>query len=565
MTNLELFNYIKSLLKGLADMRLFFDMQNFNRGERLFERWSKDYGMILTEVISKRVEINADSIAVSGVEAVNENVIMSELQGLLAAMEQKDYVLMSDLLQLQIKPFLQSLVLPVSDLARGELQGKEEAEAQLLNITGYEYEDNGRIYRVEPTASGMLTLSVTDKAGTYYMHSNDNPMAATSLMINQYYDVNAERYIVFGLGLGYHVLSLCEACHGLVPIDVYESDEVVIELARRTSSFAPFEGESLSIIYDPDLTKFSEAATSGTIIIHYPSIRNIQNVALRDRMNQIFVQDSSVRNQIGDMLANYRYNISHIEKSADAIRHEIEGRDVILVAAGPSLDNNIDNLKKIYDLNIKGELEKTSSSKKVIICVGTAFKKLMNAGIKPDYVAFLDSAGRLRAQIRGLEDADVPLLMASTATLYITRDYAGEKYLICQRGMDEAELYANEHGYTIFETGGSVSTVIMDVAVRLGASRVIAVGLDLAYTNNKYHADGAGRSTSIESLEGLVEVKSGDGNTLYTTVAMDMYREWFEDYIKRHAHSGVEFINATEGGAKICGMKEMPLNSVIDD
>lgn len=551
MSNLELLDKIKSLLVRLGSMVLSFDVQNFNRGERLFENWSKDMGTVLSMCVENATVINAESIAVCGVEAVNESVISMEIGDLLGAMEQKDYVLMSDILKLQIKPFLESLVGPLSNLIREDKRcGRADIDEQiLLNLDGYEYEDNGRVYRLEQTNSGQLTLAICDKDGKYYMHGNDNPYTTAQMMINQYYDVNAEKYIVFGLGLGYHVLALCEACHGLVPIEVYESDEVIVELFRRTLNLDYYKS-CLEIIYDPSLEKFSEAVNSGTVIIHYPSIRNIFNQQIRNRMHQLFVQDSSIRNQIGDMLANFRYNTAHISKSVDEIRPYIENKDVILLAAGPSLDKNMEELKR-------------RGKDTVLICVGTAFRKIIDAGITPDFVTFLDSSQRIRAQINGLEKLNIPILIASTTTLSITRDYAGEKYIVCQKGMEESKEYAEKKGYGMFESGGSVSTLIMDVAVRLGAKRIIAVGLDLAYTNNKYHADGAGRSNAIESLDGLVEVFSSSGDKLYTTQAMNMYREWFEKYVDSHSGEDVLFINATEGGARIAGMTEKPLKSVL--
>lgn len=556
MTYIELFSKITELLSRLENMSLCFAMQNFNRGERIFEKWSLEYGVILTELINHRTEINGRALALYGPEIVDETTITAELKGLLAVMEQKDYVLMTDILNLQIKPFLESLIMPLSSLAK-EAQPEENEDA-LLRITGYEYENDGWIYRMEPTSSGLLTLSVTDSEGTYYLHSNANPYAAAKLMIGQYYDVRASRYVIYGLGLGYHVLALLEESHGLVPVTVYESDEVIIELARRMVDLSLYEGRCLEIIYDPDLAGFSEAASSGTIIIHYPSLRNIRNSDIRERMRQLFVQDSSVRNQIGEMLANLRYNLEHIEKSVDAIRPVIEGRDVILVAAGPSLDVNIEELKRIA----QGD-RLPKRDKPVLICVGTAFRKLMWTGIIPDYVAFLDASERIRAQIGEFENASVSALIASTATLTITRDYAGDKYLICQQGMTEAERYAAENGYEIYESGGSVATVIMDIAVKMNASRVITVGLDLAYTRNKYHADGAGRSSVIGNLDGLVEIVSQDGSMLYTSRSMKMYQEWFEKYVSEHSSTGTEFIDATEGGALINGMKNMRLEDAF--
>lgn len=87
MTYAELFGKITELLNVLEDMSLCFLMQNFNRGERMFERWSREYGVILAELIDHRVEINAGALAQTGIEAVNETVITTELKGLLDAME----------------------------------------------------------------------------------------------------------------------------------------------------------------------------------------------------------------------------------------------------------------------------------------------------------------------------------------------------------------------------------------------------------------------------------------------------------------------------------------------
>ncbi len=556
MTKLELYRSVSGLYTTVNEMIRLFRMQNYNRGERLFQNWVNAYGAALTELIGLKTALNAGAMAYGKATVIEENVIMAELQGLLGAMEQKDYVLMADLMELQTLPFLTELIQPLRDMVM------EEGSCEELN--GFQVERNGRIYSIEPTTSGAMTLAISDSTGNWYLHSNADPYKEGEILAGQYYDSEISEYAVYGLGLGYHVLALCKMTHGLVPITVYEADLTIIELARMVaglgvgSKFVDYEGKNLRIVHDPSLAAFASGIIENqtTVMIHYPSIRNIENETVSMRVHQLFVQDSSIRNQYGEMLANFRSNVRSCDAYVDELAPAFSGRDVILVAAGPSLDQNIEYVRTIAKDDVK---------RPVILCVGTALRKMVSMGIRPDYAIFLDASERIRGQIRGLEGENIPVLIGSTATMSISTDYAGKKYLICQKGFPKAEDYAAERDFRTYETGGSVATLAYDVAVSLGAKRVIAIGLDLAYTNQKLHADQAGKCGFLESVDGLIEVPSVNGGVVYTTQAMNMYREWFERYIATREGSGVTFIDATEGGALISGMKICSLKEALEE
>ncbi|MBP5385505.1 MAG: DUF115 domain-containing protein, partial [Lachnospiraceae bacterium] len=515
MNHIEIYNTTTLLLNDLQEMILLFRMQNFNRGERIFASWSVRYGQIISELAGKKSILNEAACqnaaapaeasgraegepGIQGAVLIDENVILSELQALMQAMEQKDYVLMADLMQMQTVVFLESVQNALRELivaeagsgsADNELLDDDHRTDMLLRAAGSSCEADGKTYRLEPTTSGNLTLSVTDAQGMYYLHSNAYPAYEGELFAQQYYDADVPAYAVYGLGLGYHVLALCKASHGLVPVTVFESDANVIELARSVVDFGAYEGRNLKIVHDPVLAAFAEAVSGNTTaVIHYPSIRGVEDPGIRNRLMQIFVQDSSIRNQIGDMLTNFRYNTEHAAGLADDLADDFNGRDVILVAAGPSLDKNVELLRPLIGAQGSDDQKEFSKpdgqmkNRPTVVCVGTAFRKLMNAGLRPDYVAFLDSSVRIRAQINGLENETVPALLASTATMTIASDYRGKKYLLCQQGFEPAERYAKERGGRIYETGGSVITIILDLAVQLGAKRIITIGLDLAYS-----------------------------------------------------------------------------------
>ncbi len=551
-------------------MILLFCKQNFNRGDRLFPAWVQNFSALVGTFFAEKNYFNAHGTI------VDEADIADMLNVLMRAQEQKDYVLLSDLLKLRVLPLLYSL----QEIIRAQeeeplfldhfqtnldyLEIKQPALASQLRARRGDkpllsFTDRGRhcTYELEQTSQGVPTLKVTDKNGSYYFHSNDSPLLEARLLVSNYYEERKTQYRIYGIGLGYHVRTLYAECRGGVPITVYENDLNMLVFAMQATNFVPLLQRELRLVYDPDFLLFMESlqSTSEAPVIHYPSLRNISQDAVKKRMEELFVQDSSIRNQRGEMLSNFRNNIKNCGYDIGELKDKIDGKEVYLVAAGPSLDKNIAMLK-----------EKPKNA--VIIVVGTAFRKLLSEGIRPDYAVFLDASERIYAQLAGLEKESVPLLIASTACRRLAENYQGSAYLICQKEFEEAERYAKEHGYRTYMTGGSVATIAFDIALRLGAKRMIAIGLDLAYTGNKLHAAGAGRRELLGDLTGLIPVKASDGGEVYTTQAMEMYRQWFENRIAQAAvelpqEELPEFINATEGGAYIAGMKYCMLRDVI--
>lgn len=113
-------------------------------------------------------------------------------------------------------------------------------------------------------------------------------------------------------------------------------------------------------------------------------------------------------------------------------------------------------------------------------------------------------------------------------------------------------------------SGGSVATSAYCLALNMGAKTVILMGQDLAMTGNRTHADGTFQDKMDEidknSLE-YFEVESVDGGKVLTRDDFNLYREWFEKWIKEWSH--ITTVDATEGGALIHGTKIMTLKNAI--
>ena len=201
------------------------------------------------------------------------------------------------------------------------------------------------------------------------------------------------------------------------------------------------------------------------------------------------------------------------------------------------------------------------SENAIIIAVGTVFRKLIKEKIRVDYVVISEANKRTLGQIYGLEEQNIPLLLLSTAFYGFADMYKGPKYLICQEEFEPAEKLAKEQNNFLCKTGGSVSTVALDLCMKMGCKKIVAVGLDLAYTNNYVHATDTSKR-NISEVKYLRIIHDIYGKEVYTTRSLDMFRQWIEHHIKDV--NDIEFLNATEGGANIVGMKNVRLADVID-
>ena len=102
---------------------------------------------------------------------------------------------------------------------------------------------------------------------------------------------------------------------------------------------------------------------------------------------------------------------------------------------------------------------------------------------------------------------------------------------------------------------------------KMGFETVILVGQDLAYTDNKSHADGTFQEKMpVEHTEHMIRVKGNYQDTVPTLTNLKIYLEWFANYIEgARKHGNFRVINATEGGAFIEGTELMALKEALDE
>lgn len=253
---------------------------------------------------------------------------------------------------------------------------------------------------------------------------------------------------------------------------------------------------------------------------------------------------------------NFYHNVTYIRTGYQAFQlFQLIPTDIpaFVVSAGPSLNKNIKELKR-------------AKNRSFIIAVDTALKPLLGEGIEPDLFATLDGIKPLHL-VETDHAKKLPMLTKVTASHSIMDFHTGKKFFYNEGYRYVQKLFEiNDKKIEGLPIGGSVATLAFSLACHLGFRKIIFVGQDLAYTGHKSHADGTFQETMPEQdTKKFIKVPGNYEDEVPTLPNLNGYRKWFEEYIERWQKGhDTEFINATEGGAKIEGCKLMTLAEVID-
>ncbi|MBQ8147388.1 MAG: motility associated factor glycosyltransferase family protein [Lachnospiraceae bacterium] len=221
----------------------------------------------------------------------------------------------------------------------------------------------------------------------------------------------------------------------------------------------------------------------------------------------------------------------------------------IIVAAGPSLEKNAEELRR-------------AKGKAFIICVDSALSFLLERGIVPDLACTVDpqkGAGYFQHPMT----KEIPMALATDSD-YNSVEAIGEvKPIYVSTTNDYYTEILSRKGLRLdyLEGGGSVATLCFQMGVELGFRTIIIVGQDLAFSDDKAHA-GKGELNKGDLFYGLLMVEGYNGGEILTRADFKIYIDWYNMTIP--ALEDRRIINATEGGAKLQGAVQMPLKEAVD-
>lgn len=536
----------------MASNLFYNNQQSIKLSYEIVESFRKQNFYIATSKLTKLLG-NLDTVAGFIFSQEDCKMLADELQLILPALfdaqDNCDYVLQADIIEGDLLPLLQKIqiafqerdLVQVPDFFEQNMKSLKEYDFGLYKLLNKEnlIEGKNSLLSDKLTLSlainGQPTAQAFVNGQSFYLHSSVDPEIEARFLVDSL--KMTEDYIVFGMGLGYHVLELLNRYRS-ARVHIFESNIYLLYMAFTYIDWTTYiaSGRILVVYNDDPKQLISELGNqfaemkNAELLVHYPAIKMIEDAQTRQLLEDFFVTTSSMREQGGLLDSNFEVISKLNLPECGELKEIFKDKAVVIVGAGPSVDSQLDRLRKYRD-------------KITVFATGHITRRLVNEGIIPDAVIITDPQPLMYKQIDGVNLKGIPMILLSTASSSVIDYYNGSIYVAYQSGYELAEIKAKEIGATLFETGGSVTTTALDIALRFGAGKIIFVGVDLAYTGGYSHASGEGRR--IENTDGLRQVRSNTGDMVYTSKNLDIYRKWIERRIE--GVMDTKFYNTGEG------------------
>lgn len=468
------------------------------------------------------------------------------------------------------------------------------APAMAQRIRGISPEEGERLIWEPSKKSPVPTLKVHPGNGgdPRYIVSQYDPQREIERWISAN-AIDAPTNLIFaGIGIGLHILRYLQAYPvASRHILILEKDAA---LCRAALSFVDLS-ETLGsphahLLIDPppeDIGGILEPFRTDFVLHNLKVLRHQGSIDLhQDYYNELLYQladvlnrdQVSVRTALGQRGMN-QFNLFcnlvafWIGRKPCDVYQLFKGYPGFVVAAGPSLDKNVHELKRVGDRG-------------VIVAVDTAQNTLKGHGIRPDFVVAADPTELNFSHFEKIDSlGDTFLAVHPESCHLIIEKYASHPYFLTLRDEGSAfleYLMPSEGPEDMIPRGMMVGQVAYNLVKHMGCDPIVIIGMDLAFSRDggTTHAKQAAVSrtvtapdregkASVDAKEGKIGQESGkvlwveaqDGGYVPTTASFKTYITEMQKFI---AQTEAEVINATEGGALIRGAKLARLAETID-
>lgn len=252
-----------------------------------------------------------------------------------------------------------------------------------------------------------------------------------------------------------------------------------------------------------------------------------------------------------------------INQFKKTIKETYKGKPAIVVASGPSLNNNVHLLKDIDD-------------KALILSCDGSVKMLKKHGVKIDAVGSVERTHETYECFYEKEEfpEETVLVCPTVVDPRIPKKF-DKSILFPKTGLGDSQWVSTfsfgEKGTML--CGPSVSHMLYMFAEECGCEPIILIGQDLAYSKDgRSHNSEAGvvmesfedekkRTEEAEQKEYDCYIEDINGDMVPTTYIWQMFHQAYEDML---CNTETLVIDASEGGARIKGTEVIPLQRVID-
>lgn len=442
-------------------------------------------------------------------------------------------------------------------------------------MKAFDDKKNKRLTEIEETRSSNNTISIMKENKKVYLHSKYNPLREAETIVNALEDIDENTNIIFyGTGLGYHIQSILEKFKNInyyiyepIPELLYSFLSNVnlkkLQPNRLMGINTNFTGDQLEKFVDRNRKKI-KVVELPSHVQHFPEEFKEFNQSLiklvKGKRNSIATNYSFQKRWVVNSIKNF----NEVMKTQNILiekRNAFKGKAAILVAAGPSLNDEIDNLREIQENGLA-----------YIFSVGSSINTLIHHGIYPDAVCTYDPTIHNNQKVFKLIKEEgiknIPLIFGSSVGYEVIRDYPGEKYHMITSQDTVASYFLKDKlskSIPIVQDAPSIAVVTLQMLSIIGFSSVFLVGQNLGYRGKERYSEGISYAKELteDEIKLGIWVKDVKGNEILTNETFNSMRKQMEEYIKYLPKTSV--INTTKGGAHIEGTKFADLKSVMEN
>ncbi|MBU0600440.1 DUF115 domain-containing protein [bacterium] len=425
------------------------------------------------------------------------------------------------------------------------------------------------------------TLSIKRQGREIFLHSQYNPQKEAQRQVSAHSLSPGDKVVLFGGGLGYFIPEILAKITSAGTLLVIEPNLSVFKVALELVDFWSYLSNPQLVFsvsdnlkeITKDLHNFLKKTPPDKIkiVIHQPTLESLPSSlsGLEEVLRNIILSRKSSQVFTPLLKKNLYLNTKYIIESPGVAElfSKCSHLPIFVISAGPSLDQETCLLSRIQ-------------SQIIIISVGTALRPLLNNEIVPDFVVITDAQEAVLEQFKDHLHQEIPLIFIPTAYHGVIKEYQGKKIVALIKdefSLEDLKDLCQLKGE--IETGGSVATASLDLAIRMEGNPIVLVGQDLSfpsckpYAQNTYHFDQSLNSlnkfTTLEMIYrenakrgDLLEIPNIHEEITITHRNLLIYLRWIESRIRREKDK--IFINTSTEGAKIKGSISLSLREVYE-
>jgi len=415
------------------------------------------------------------------------------------------------------------------------------------------------------TSDGQVSM----RCGGTWIHSSRAPLQEAEKLIERSIPPGSPFCLFYGFGLAYHLETFIRK-HPGTPFAVVEPDIALFNFALSLRDYS-------QIFLNPAFSLALDASPDAMpALLEGQPYKDIQVFMLRPvvMMHKEYFQ--SCDKVVHEYLARKEINANTLNKFSRlwvsnicrnlplmaqypgvwSLKNKFNNIPALLLAAGPTLLETLPYLHELHE-------------RMLIVCVDTALKACLGAGIEPDFLILTDPQ---YWNSRHLDRSfTLKTVLISDVSTYpsVLKNFSGFGFF-CSTPFPLGQYFESRtENKGKLKSGGSVATAAWDFIRQSGINDIYCAGLDLSFPDGETHyrgstfeerVHGGSHRTAPAETASWLALMGGNpykttnlrGEEVLTDQRMKIYIHWFEEQMK--AFPEIKTSLLSQRGAALAGM-----------